>query len=71
MSLVVMLRMNIWVISLDDFNARRGRIEAMEMRGGSRVIKAFVPLDEMFGYATRVADADPGPGRIFHGIFPI
>ncbi|MCX8161252.1 MAG: elongation factor G [Candidatus Saccharicenans sp.] len=35
-----------------DINARRGRIEAMELKGSSRVIRAFVPLSEMFGYAT-------------------
>ncbi|MGB9764361.1 MAG: elongation factor G [Candidatus Saccharicenans sp.] len=35
-----------------DINARRGRIEAMELKGTSRVIRAFVPLSEMFGYAT-------------------
>ena len=35
-----------------DLNARRGKIEGMEMRGGSRVIRAVVPLAEMFGYAT-------------------
>ena len=35
-----------------DINARRGRIEAMELKGTSRIIKAFVPLAEMFGYAT-------------------
>jgi len=35
-----------------DLNARRGKIEGMEMRGGSRVIKAAVPLAQMFGYAT-------------------
>ncbi|MGB9893510.1 MAG: elongation factor G, partial [Candidatus Saccharicenans sp.] len=35
-----------------DINARRGRIEAMELKGSSRVIRAFVPLAEMFGYAT-------------------
>ncbi|MGB9906723.1 MAG: elongation factor G [Candidatus Saccharicenans sp.] len=35
-----------------DINSRRGRIEAMELKGSSRVIRAFVPLSEMFGYAT-------------------
>jgi elongation factor G len=35
-----------------DLNARRGKIDAMDMRSGSRVIKASVPMAEMFGYAT-------------------
>lgn len=35
-----------------DINSRRGRVEAMESKGSSRVIRAFVPLSEMFGYAT-------------------
>ncbi len=45
-----------------DLNARRGKIEAMEMRGGSRVIKAFVPLAEMFGYATILRTITQGRG---------
>ncbi|MQA13913.1 MAG: elongation factor G [Pseudonocardiaceae bacterium] len=35
---------------MGDLNARRGHIQAMEERSGSRVIKALVPLSEMFGY---------------------
>ncbi len=35
-----------------DINARRGRIDSMELKGSSRVIRAYVPLAEMFGYAT-------------------
>ncbi len=35
-----------------DINSRRGKIEAVEIRCGSRVIRALVPLSEMFGYAT-------------------
>jgi elongation factor G len=34
----------------------------MEMRGGTRVIKAFVPLDEMFGYATTMRTITQGRG---------
>ena len=45
-----------------DINARRGKIEEMEMRGGSRVIKAFVPLEEMFGYATALRTITQGRG---------
>jgi elongation factor G len=35
---------------IGDLNARRGQIQAMEERSGARVIKALVPLSEMFGY---------------------
>jgi elongation factor G len=35
---------------IGDLNARRGNIQAMEERGGARVIRALVPLSEMFGY---------------------
>jgi elongation factor G len=33
-----------------DINSRRGQIQAMEERSGARVVKALVPLSEMFGY---------------------
>jgi elongation factor G len=35
---------------IGDLNSRRGQIQAMEERGGARVVKALVPLSEMFGY---------------------
>jgi len=35
---------------IGDINARRGQIQAMEERSGIRVVKATVPLSEMFGY---------------------
>lgn len=45
-----------------DLNARRGKIEGMEMRGGSRVIKGLVPMAEMFGYATVLRTLTQGRG---------
>jgi len=45
-----------------DIKSRRGRIEEMELRGGSRVIKIFVPLAEMFGYATDIRTITQGRG---------
>jgi elongation factor G len=35
---------------IGDLNSRRGQIHAMEQRGSARVVKALVPLAEMFGY---------------------
>jgi elongation factor G len=37
---------------IGDFNKRRGQVEGMEAKAGARVIKAKVPLSEMFGYVT-------------------
>lgn len=45
-----------------DINARRGKIEGMEMRSGTRVIKIHVPLAEMFGYATTLRTLTQGRG---------
>jgi elongation factor G len=45
-----------------DINARRGKIESMEMRSGSRVITIHVPLAEMFGYATVLRTLTQGRG---------
>src|SRR6185312_3282528 len=35
---------------IGDLNSRRGHIQAMEERGGNRIVRAVVPLSEMFGY---------------------
>ncbi len=45
---------------LGDINSRRGRIEGIEVRGPMRVIAAFVPLGEMFGYATDLRSKTQG-----------
>jgi elongation factor G len=45
---------------IGDLNARRGRIEGMEQRGTSQVIRAQVPLSEMFGYATDLRSRTQG-----------
>ncbi|MEZ4665207.1 MAG: hypothetical protein R2835_00800 [Thermomicrobiales bacterium] len=37
---------------IGDLNSRRGQIQGMEARAGAQVVKAFVPLAQMFGYAT-------------------
>src|ERR1700689_2792429 len=41
-------------------SSRRGRIEGMDDRAGSQVIKAIVPLAEMFGYATHMRSSTQG-----------
>jgi elongation factor G len=45
---------------ISDLNARRGRIVAMEAQGTARVVRAIVPLAEMFGYATTVRSITQG-----------
>ncbi len=45
---------------IGDLNSRRGRIEGMEHRAGSQVIKSMVPLSEMFGYATQMRSNTQG-----------
>ncbi|MCZ2075047.1 MAG: elongation factor G [Bryobacterales bacterium] len=45
-----------------DLNSRRGRIEGIELRGTSQIIKSMVPLSEMFGYATELRSRTQGRG---------
>ncbi|WP_174615394.1 elongation factor G [Virgibacillus ihumii] len=48
---------------MGDVTSRRGRVEGMEARGPAQVIKAFVPLSEMFGYATVLRSNTQGRGQ--------
>ena len=45
---------------IGDLNARRGQIQGMEERAGAQVVRAFVPLASMFGYATDLRSATQG-----------
>jgi elongation factor G len=45
-----------------DLISRRGRLEGVELRGGSQIIRAMVPLSEMFGYATEIRSRTQGRG---------
>jgi elongation factor G len=47
---------------IGDLNSRRGRIEGMELRGTSQIIKSMVPLAQMFGYATDMRSLTQGRG---------
>jgi len=47
---------------IGDLNSRRGRIQSMEKRGRAQVIRAMVPLAEMFGYATDLRSKTQGRG---------
>ena len=47
---------------IGDITSRRGHLQSMEMRGGSQVINARVPLSEMFGYATDLRSRTQGRG---------
>jgi elongation factor G len=45
-----------------DLNSRRGRIESVVLRGTSQIVRAMVPLSEMFGYATEMRSRTQGRG---------
>lgn len=45
---------------IGDINSKRGRVDTMEDRAGAKVIRAFVPLAEMFGYATSLRSMTQG-----------
>jgi elongation factor G len=45
---------------IGDLNSRRGQIQGMEMRAGAQVVRAFVPLAAMFGYATDLRSSTQG-----------
>ncbi len=47
---------------MGDINSRRGRIEGMELRSGAQVVNSYVPLSEMFGYATDLRSNTQGRG---------
>ncbi len=48
---------------IGDLSSRRGQIQGMEARGGAQQINAFVPLSEMFGYATDMRSRTQGRGQ--------
>ena len=48
---------------IGDLNSRRGQIQGMEARSGAQQIDAFVPLSEMFGYATSLRSRTQGRGQ--------
>ena len=48
---------------MGDLNSRRGQIQGMEARPGAQMIHAFVPLSEMFGYATELRSRTQGRGQ--------
>ena len=48
---------------IGDINSRRGRIEGMDDIGGGKMVRAFVPLSEMFGYSTDLRSKTQGHGN--------
>ena len=47
---------------IGDINSRRGKMEGMEARGGNQIVRGFIPLSEMFGYATDLRSKTQGRG---------
>ena len=48
---------------IGDMNSRRGRIEGMDDLGGGKIVRGYVPLSEMFGYATDLRSRTQGRGN--------
>ena len=48
---------------IGDLNSRRGRIEGMDDVGNGKIVRAFVPLAEMFGYSTDLRSKTQGRGN--------
>ena len=48
---------------IGDINSRRGRIEGMDDLGGGKIVHAYVPLAEMFGYSTDLRSKTQGRGN--------
>ena len=48
---------------MGDVSSRRGRVDGMEVRAGAQIIRAYVPLSEMFGYATTLRSKTQGRGN--------
>ena len=47
---------------MGDVTSRRGRVDGMEARGNAQLVRAYVPLAEMFGYATALRSNTQGRG---------
>src|SRR5699024_11548768 len=47
---------------MGDVTSRRGRVDGMDARGNAQLVRAFVPLSEMFGYATALRSNTQGRG---------
>jgi elongation factor G len=59
---------------IGNLNSRRGKVEGMEQRGSSQVIRAQVPLAELFGYATTLRSLTQGratPHMEFHSYLQV
>ena len=48
---------------IGDINSRRGRVEGMDDMGNGKIVRAYVPLAEMFGYATDLRSKTQGRGN--------
>ena len=56
---------------IGDLNARGGKIESIASKTGVQVIRAIVPLAQMFGYSTSITIGYPGKGNVFHAVFSL
>ena len=58
----MLFQRNTWVTLWVKLQSRRGRVEGMEARGNAQVVRAMIPLSEMFGYATALRSSTQGRG---------
>jgi elongation factor G len=63
MSVEVVVPEELMGVTIGDLNSRRGRIEGIEHRAGSQVIKSLVPLAEIFGYASDIRSITQGQAQ--------
>ena len=62
LSIASVVQAHEWYGTTGSVCSRRGRIESMETKGGDKVIRGFVPLNDMFGYANGVRSLTQGRG---------
>ena len=53
---------------IGDINSRRGQIRTQEMRGNATVVRANVPLANMFGYVSQLQLHEPGPRHVHDAV---
>ncbi len=56
---------------IGDLNRRRGTIESIDQNPAGKIVRAEVPMAEMFGYSTNVRSATQGQSNVCDGVFQV